>query len=59
MQGKTSKEIQELEKELGLEYRDLIGFKNIPAAGGESYEQLRDRLKSIFIEKLIGVSDLD
>lgn len=57
MQGKTSKEILELEKELGLEHRELIGFKNIPAGGGESYEQLRDRLKSLFAEKVIGVSD--
>ena len=59
MQGKTSDQIRKLEKDLGLEENDLIKFRKIDAAGGESHDEIRARIKSIFDEQILRVSEKD
>ena len=59
MEGKTTEEIFQLERDLGLKERDLVGFRKIEAAGGEGRQKLRVRLKSIFEEKILKDSEED
>ena len=44
MEGKTSSQIKQLEKDLGLEEDTLIKFRAIEKAGGESESEVHARI---------------
>ena len=44
MEGKTKSQIQQLEKDLGLEEDALVKFRAIEKAGGESEEEFQARI---------------
>ena len=53
MEGKTSNEIRELEKQLGLDENDLIQFKAIESGGGESSDEIHERIIHFFKDHIL------